>query len=155
MHNLEPLSIPLPLKRGEFVSRYFKTDLDDSYQIDLYWSPFPDPKTEVDLDWKIVADTGIVIQQGTYKSRIDGANSVGLGTYRPKRGLRQRIVVNIHQDVQGSDGQPKLQIGVPEVSLDLAEGYYPLSTLWAGLFAGSGLITFGFLRFRREDNPTI
>jgi hypothetical protein len=148
-HNLEALSIPLPLKRGEFVSPYFTTNSHDNYQIDLYWSSFPDPQTEVDLDWRILDENGTVIQQGTYKNQMGAANTVGLGTYRPGRKLRQRIVVNVHQDVQAPDAHPRLRIGQPDNSLDLAEGYYPLATLWAFVLAGSGLITLAVLRMRQ------
>jgi hypothetical protein len=150
-HNLEPLSVPLSLKRGEFVSPYFKTDLDDNYQIDLDWSRFPDRQTMVDLDWRIVTDTGALVQQGEYKDRTHGGNIVGLGTYRPKRGLRQRIVVNIRHDVQAPDAQARLHIGLPEVSLDLAEGYYPVAGLWAGVLAGSGLIILFVQRVWRSQ----
>ena len=112
-HNLEPLSVQVSLKRGEYTSPYFTTDLDDAYQVDLSWPQSPDPQTEVDLDWRIVDIDGSVIQQGNYNNRMGRANVVGLGVYRPKRGLRQRIIVNIHHDVQGTDGNPRLQIEVP------------------------------------------
>lgn len=149
IRHVEPLSATLPLKRGQFISRYFRTDLNEDYQVDLYWPKFPDRKTEVDLDWNVVDDTGALIQQGTYKDRTGAANTVGLGTYRSEGRRRQRIIVNIHQDVQGPDGQPTLQIGQPEVSLDIAEGYYPLAVLWAALLAGSGVITLAVLRMRK------
>ena len=149
VHNQEPLSVQLPLKRGEYISPYFRTDLDDTYQINLYWTRFPDPQTEVDLDWKIVDDTGTVIQQGVYQNRMRRANIAGLGSYRPKCGLRQRIFVNIHLDVKGPDAQPRLQIGVPELSLELAEGFSPLAFGWAVIVAGTGVIILAVLRMRR------
>jgi hypothetical protein len=32
-HNFQPLSMPLPLKHGEYTSAVFKTDLNETYQI--------------------------------------------------------------------------------------------------------------------------
>lgn len=37
VHNLRPLSMEFPLKRGEHSSPFFKTALNDTYQIDLAW----------------------------------------------------------------------------------------------------------------------
>lgn len=151
VHNLEPLSMPLPLKRGEYVSPYFKTDLDDTYQVDLAWDRFSPEQTATDLDWRIVDEKGTVIEQGAYNDRLSGS---AIGNYRPRRGLRQRIIVNVHQDVHGAVGQPMLEIGLPEVGLDMAEGAYPLAMLFAVTLSGSGAMTFLILMvirtFRRQ-----
>ncbi len=69
-HNLEPLSVPVALKRGEFTSPFFTTDLDDDYQIEIYFLPYP--RTPLNLDWKILNETGAVIRSGSY--RDEGGN---------------------------------------------------------------------------------
>jgi hypothetical protein len=58
-HNLEPLSVPISLKRGGFTSPFFTTVLDDDYQIEIYF--LPHPRTPLDPDWKILNETGAVI----------------------------------------------------------------------------------------------
>ena len=50
-HNFEPLSAPLSLKRGEYTSALFKTDLDEDYQVEIYFLPYH--RSPLDLDWKI------------------------------------------------------------------------------------------------------
>ena len=54
-HTLEPLSFPplTPARRVHVPS--FKTDLDEGYQIDIYFVPYH--RTPLQLDWKIVDDT--------------------------------------------------------------------------------------------------
>ncbi len=56
-HNFEPLSAPLSLKRGEYTSAFFKTDLDEDYQVEIYF--LPSDRTPLDLDWKIVDENGV------------------------------------------------------------------------------------------------
>ena len=63
-HNFEPLSAPLSLKRGEYTSALFKTDLDEDYQVEIYSLPYH--RSPLDLDWKIVDESGVVIQSGVY-----------------------------------------------------------------------------------------
>src|SRR5580658_11072364 len=63
-HNLAPLSAPISLKRGEYTSPSFKTDLDEDYQVEIYFLPFH--RTPLDLDWKIVDENGALIQSGVY-----------------------------------------------------------------------------------------
>jgi hypothetical protein len=141
-HNAEPLSVKLALTRGEYTSPYFITDLDGAYQIELDWAGggFPDRQTMIDLDWKIVDESGTVIREGAYNDATGGANDILLGSYSPKLGQRQRIVVNIHQDAGGNSPNPRLEIGQPEVGLDLAEGFTPLAIEWTGAVAGVGVI---------------
>jgi len=38
-HNFTPLSVPISLKSGEYVSPFFTTDLDDDYQVEIYFLP--------------------------------------------------------------------------------------------------------------------
>jgi hypothetical protein len=141
-HNLEPVSMPLTLKRGEYASAFFTTDLDDDYQVDIYFLPFQ--RTPLDLDWKIVDGAGRVIQSGSFRDPHPGGNAVTLGHYRPKRGLRQRVLVNIHQDVQTPDPQApgpdtRLHVGLPERGLEQAYGG-AAAIEWAVVVAGTGAI---------------
>lgn len=136
-HNIEPLSVPLSLKSGEYTSPFFTTDLDDTYQIQIYF--LPQHLVPLDLDWKVVDDRGAVIQSGAYREHI-GGNEANIGEYRPKRGSRQRIIVNIHHDVDAAAGSDlKLHIGLPEDTLRLAYGS-AAAIGWASFFAGSGAI---------------
>jgi predicted small integral membrane protein len=140
-HNPEPLSVPLSLTRGEYTSPYFITDLDGAYQIDLDWNRSSHEQNQLDLDWKIVDDSGAVVQQGAYSGLIGyPATEVRLGEYSPRRGLRQRIILRIHEGVSELGAKSRLNIGQPEVGLDLAEGYIPLAIEWTGVIAGSGVI---------------
>jgi hypothetical protein len=136
-HNLQPLSVPLSLKRGEYISPFFTTDLNDDYQIEIDSIPFE--RTGLDLDWRIVDDSGAMIRQGTYTDQLPGGNWALLGHYRPKRGLRQRIIVRIHQDVQAPESHPKLNIGLPERGLEQAYGS-AAAIGWAAIVAGAGVI---------------
>jgi hypothetical protein len=142
-HNLEPVSMPISLKRGEYASPFFTTDLDDDYQVDIYFLPFR--RTPLDLDWKVVDDTGKVIQSGSFSDhRYPGGNNAILGHYRPKRGLRQRVVVNIHQDVQTPDLQApgsdiRLHVGLPERGLERAYGS-AAAIGWAAIVGGAGTL---------------
>jgi hypothetical protein len=135
----QPLSMPLSLKRGEYGSPYFRTYLGGDYQIQLGWAQFPDPRTQLDLDWRIVDDSGFVLQQGTYNEQLRGANGVNLGQYRPKFGRRQTIIIRVHQDVKGNSANARLVIGQPEVSLDLSYGSFLLFS-WAAVVGSPGVI---------------
>jgi hypothetical protein len=141
-HNLQPVSMPLPLRRGEYTSPFFTTDLDDNYQVDIYFLPFQ--RTPLDLDWKIVDDARTVIQSGSYRDQHPGGNNAILGHYRPKRGLRQRVIVNIHQDVQTPEAQApgsdvRLHVGLPERGLEQAYGS-AAAIFWAAVVAGAGAL---------------
>ena len=142
-HNPEPLSMPLLLKSGEYTSPIFVTDLNDAYQIELDWDRFPNKNFQLDLDWKIVNESGTEIQQGVYREVIGPPiNEVRLGIYRPKCGLRQRIILRIHEDVQGIGVNSKLVISNPEIGLNMAEGYIPLAIEWTSAVAGPGVVLF-------------
>ncbi len=142
-HNSQPVSERILLQRGQFASSYFKPELDDAYQVSLSWpKKFPSRETQVDLDWEIVDSQGLVIDQGTYDSSLDGSNIVELGEYHPQRGVRQRIIVNVHREVNGPDREARLEVGVPEVGLELAEGYFPLAVEWAGVVGGIAVVIF-------------
>lgn len=147
-HNLEPLSVPLSLKRGESKSPFFTTDLDDDYQIEIYF--LPHPRTPLDLDWKIVDETGALIRSGDYsEDQQMGGNDVILDRhYRPKRGLRQKIMVNIHRDVQARLSDTRLHIGLPERGLEQAYGS-AAAMRWAAIVAGAGAIVLLILAILR------
>jgi hypothetical protein len=153
-HNSQPVSEPILLQRGQFISSYFKPELDGTYQVSLNWlNKFPSRETQVDLDWEIVDSQGLVIDQGTYDRSLDGSNIVKLGEYHPKRGVRQRIIVNVHREVNGSDGEARLDIGIPEVTLDVAEGAYPLAVEWAAITTIPGIVMLTGIWFWRKFLP--
>jgi hypothetical protein len=149
----QPLSVALSIKRGEYKSPYFRTYLGGNYQIQLGWARLPNPQTELDLDWEVVDDSGAVIQQGAYRERLRGANEVNLGEYRPKFGLRQRIITRVHQDVQGDSGNARLEIGQPEVSLDISYGII-LILGWAVILGGTGAVMLFILMIRKRQAST-
>lgn len=144
-HNSQPVSEQISLHRGQFVSHLFKPEVDGTYQISLYWLKFPNQETRLDLDWRIVDAQGHLIDDGTCSSQIGETNIVGLGEYHPQRGVSQRIIVNVHQDVNGPDGDARLEIGVPEVALDLDEGAYPLAVGWSAITTIPGIIVLALV----------
>jgi hypothetical protein len=150
-HNFEPLSAPISLKRGEYTSAFFKTDLDEDYQVEIY--SIPDHRIPLNLDWKVVDESGALIQSGVYAEdrHIGGNDAILTRTYRPKRGSPNRIILNIHQDVQAKNSerqfQPtdtRLHIGVPERVLEQAYGSVA-AIVWAAAVAGLGAIILFFL----------
>ena len=146
--NSQPLSVPIALKQGEFDSPYFRTYLGGDYQIDLEWLPIsPNPDADLDLDWKIVDANGAVIQQGNYSNRL-GGNDVVLGHYKSRFGLRQRFIANVHRDIEGESANATLQIGQPEIGLDLSYGFFLLLG-WAAIVGGSGTILLCIVLVRR------
>jgi hypothetical protein len=151
-HNFEPLAFPLTLKRGEYTSPVFKTDLNEPYQIQIYF--LPQHNIPLDLDWKIVDDSGAAIQSGAYLEEHLGGNSVNLGEYRPRRGSHQKIIVNIHHDVDAAGSDLKLHIGVPEESLGMAYGA-AAAIGWAAIVAGAGAIMLLVLLIRRAMQPKV
>lgn len=138
-HNLRPLSMALPLKRGEYSSPFFKTDLDDSYQVDVTWNGSVRQHLAMDLEWRVADDHGITIQKGFLKYQ-GGGNTVTLCQYRPKRGLHQRIVIRNLEDAEGMEAaHPILEVGLPERTLGMSYvAAYALK--WARNVAGAGLL---------------
>ena len=147
--NAEPLSVRVSLKRGEYNSPYFRTYLKGEDQVQLtWWGVNPDPEAYLDLNWKIVDDRGTVLRQGTHRDRLRGANDVILGYYRPGFGQRQKIVLTIHRDIEDPSANAQLDIGQPEIGLDLSYAF-PLFLGWAGIVGGSGVILLCILLIRR------
>ena len=146
-HNLEPLTFPLPLKRGVYTSPYFQTDLDEDYQVDLYF--LPADGSPLDLDWMIIDQSGKRITGDSYTEEQRIGNTVVLDRkYRSTRGLPQRIVVSIRQDVQPVNAMTTLHIGLPEEIL--SSGYAMFAAmLWAAALAGGGSILLLVVAFKR------
>ena len=158
-HNFEPLSAPLSLNRGEYTSALFKTDLDEDYQVDIYSLPYN--RSPLDLDWKIVDERGALIQSGVYTEdqHYGGNDAILTRRYRPKRGSANRIILNVHQDVQAKSGEGQLQptdvrlhIGVPERTLEQASGSVA-AIAWAAVVGGLGAIILIFLLVMRAIGP--
>jgi hypothetical protein len=144
-HNFTPVSMPLPLTRGQVTSPIFKTDLTDNYQIDLDWTWTPaqriDQPLDIAIDWKIVDLRGIPIRQGTLAQRGPQGNGVRLGFYQPsRRGSRQRIVLEVQRDVpELADAHPVLRVEAPERGLEQAYGS-AFAMFLAAVLAGPGVI---------------
>lgn len=151
--NAQPLSVPVTLKSGQYASPYFRTYLSGDYQAELTWmrgSPAPD--ADLDVDWKIVDDKGAVIKQGIHSGKLRGANDVILGYYRARFGQRQKIIMTIHRDVEGPSANAELDIGQPEIGLDLSFGI-PMLLGWAVFVGGCGMILLCiFLIAKRRNN---
>jgi hypothetical protein len=145
-HNFQPLSMALPLKQGEYTSAVFKTDLDENYMVQI---ELADPNRQaiglnenafLDLDWKIVDAGGTVLQQGTENTLLRGANNVNLGEYRPKRGERQKLIVDVHREIEEPEGsRVTLEVNSTEDPEGRAIGAYVFAW-WAGIIAGPGAI---------------
>jgi hypothetical protein len=148
-HNLEPLAFPFPLRRGVYTSPYFQTDLDENYQVDLYF--LPSDRSPLDLDWMIIDQSGKRITGDSYKEeQRTGGNTVVLDrNYRSTRGLPQRIVVTIRQDIQPVNAMTTLHIGLPEEILSSGYAMYA-AMLWAAALAGGGLILLLVVAFKRS-----
>jgi hypothetical protein len=161
-HNFEPLSAPISLKHGEYTSPLFKPDLDEDYQVEIYFLPYH--RTPLDLDWKIVDESGALILGGVYTEaqHIGGNDAILTRKYRPERGSAQRVILYIHQDVQAKDGEGQLQptdtrlhIGLPEKGLEQAYGS-AAAIVWAAGVAGPGtmiLLILLILRAIRRKIP--
>jgi hypothetical protein len=156
--NLEALSVPVVLKPGEYISPFFTTDLDDDYQIEIYF--LPPHRMPLDIDWKVVDEAGTLIQSGAY--REDGGMGANVAMleqhYRPKRRARQRVILNVQRDVQQAlDSDTRLHIGVPERGLSLAYGF-AAAVKCLVILAGPGtsiLVVLAILRARRRPDPRV
>ncbi len=143
--------MPLPLRRGEYFSPFFLTNIDAVYQIDLYFLPWD--RSPLKVDWKIVDTYGRISQRGTYKDQQHGGNGAVLGHYHANMGDRQRIVVTVLDDVTGIDTHPRLRVGLPDLGLDYTEGYLPFALLWAAGCVGVGVIALLTLLMLRSFRP--
>ncbi len=158
-HNFQPLSMQLPFKQGAYTSAEFKTDLNESYMVQVELMDSTDraiglnPDAVLDLDWKIVDTGGTVLAQGSQNEPIRGANNVNFGEYKPKRGQRQRMIVNIHRDIEEPDDSTvTLEVNSTEDPEGMAFGFV-LFSWWAGVVGGLGAVILLILLFMRARRP--
>lgn len=137
--NQKPLSVPVSLKEGEFKSPYFTLDSGKDHLVSLTWDLTPARQTSVDLEWKLVADNGAILQQGHYLDLLRGANFIVLGTYKPTPGQREQVVLNVHADVDQGNAQAKLEVAPPDQTSMLSD-LIPGAAAWAGLVALPGAL---------------
>jgi hypothetical protein len=140
-----PLSFPVTLKQGTVTSPDFTPTSSATSLIELDWNGFPPRQTAVDLDWKIVADSGSVLQQGSLTTILRGANNVTLGQYQPTPGQGQKVVLNVHTDTEGVGVNAILKVGSPEQPVALSYDL-PRVASWAIWIGGPGaLLLIGLL----------
>jgi hypothetical protein len=157
-HNFRPLSMDFPIRAGSYTSPEFKTDLNESYVIQMEMMDSTgrgiglNADAVLDLDWKIMDLNGSVIASGTRNEPMRGGNAVNLGEYAPKRGLRQKMIFNLHRDfAEPAGSKVTLEINSTEDPEGMAFGYIVFAT-WAGFVGGSGavlLLASLILRFAR------
>lgn len=147
-HNPRPVSMPVPLKRGEYSSPFFKTERNEGYRIEIKWDASGTKWKALDVDWRIVDDSGALLQQGNYNYQLRG-NTAALGQHHSTRRLRQKVIIRNIQDAQGLDlAHPRLEISLPERGLEMAYGaIYPMKL--AFMVAGPGMLILLFLFIAR------
>ena len=138
-HPAKALSVPVSLRQGTFTSPYFTPDSSGNYLIELNWNSFPARQTDVELDWTISAENGAVIQQGSYGKILRGSNTALLGEYNPTVGQRQRIALDIHQEVEGTSADTKLEVGPPDTTANTSY-LIPLVSGFAAFLAVPGAL---------------
>ena len=113
----------------------------------------------MDLDWKVIADNGSVVQQGVFNNLLRGANTIRLGTYQPTPGQRKQIVLNVHQDVDQGGAHATLDVGPPEPAIGLSYDL-PFTAAWTFLVGGAGFLLLlslaiaGGVRRRKRGSPS-
>jgi hypothetical protein len=150
--NPKPLSVPVTLKQGTITTPEFTPASSATNFIELDWAGFPLRQTAVDLDWKIVAADGSVIQQGAATTILRGANNLTLGQYQPTPGQGQKVILNVHTDTVGSAVNATLKVGPAGESVAFSSDI-PVVVTWAIWIAGSGallLIVLLFVKIKRE-----
>jgi hypothetical protein len=145
-HNFQPLSMSLPFEHGHYTSAVFKTDLDESYVIQVEFSSPTGRSIDLnqeailDLDWKLVDSTGATLQRGFQNTTMRGANGVNLAEYRPKRGDAQQLVIELNQDLAEPEGSHvTVEVNSTEDPEGRAFAYY-YAVRWALIAAVPGLI---------------
>lgn len=148
----QPLSEQFLLRRGEYQSPYFRTYLDGDYQVELTWLGIPpDVDTDLDVDYEVVNSHGVVIQHGAHSSKLLG-NDVILGYYKARFGERQRVILTVHRDVEGNRVRAELDVGQPELGLDMSYAIFILLG-WAAFVGGPGVVLLCVLAIRRARRP--
>jgi len=143
-HNNQPLAMGFPLRAGQYTSPEFTTDRDESYFIGMAMSDATGPGTGLnadavlDLDWKITDLKGAVIASGSLNQSMGRTNTVNLGEYAPKRGLRQKMTFNLHRDFEEPAGSKvTLEVETTEDPEGRAFGFI-LFARWAAIVGGAG-----------------
>lgn len=131
--NPNPVSMPVPVRPGTYSSPWFTTRINDLYELDL--GTTPSRQNTVDLTWQIVDASGNILAAGKWQDKTSGTHSIMLARYRPKPGLRQRVIINIPHGVAGSEPIPTISLYCPEASLDFSYEA-PVVTLWAIVLLG-------------------
>jgi hypothetical protein len=139
-HNVQPLSMPLPLAPGDHPSGYFKTDQNIDYLVQLSWDGrIEHPGRNFDIDWRVIDDHNATVAQGTFAQPMLG-NAANLGSFHGKRGRMQRIILSPRSDqTEMAAAHPILTIGDPEASLDMGYGK-PMVWLWMNVCLGIILV---------------
>jgi hypothetical protein len=147
-----PLSVPITLARGQYTSPWFTPGVSDMWDIDLKWPHIVQHRNAVSIDWKVVDERGSYIGQGAFDSKIVGNVNL-LGLYKSKRGIRQRVILDVHDGVtEEIDAHPTLKIEDPHLPEDMAFAF-PLALFWAVIVAGCGLIVLIVGARRRDTAP--
>ena len=139
-HEIEPLSMRVPLKPGTYTSRNFSPDRGAQYQIDLDFGKDINPETEIKLHWQILDQGDNVVEQGARDDRIIPTEELRLGELRLDHSAKEKIQVSIDEGVQRDGSHATLKIEQPEVTLEIDEGYSPLAMGWAALVGLPGVI---------------
>ena len=150
--NLDPVSMPVPVRPGNYSSPWFTTRINDLYELDLGTTPWR--QNPVDLTWQIIDASGNILATGNWHDKTSGTHSIMLARYRPKPGLRQRVLINIPHDVAGSEPVPTLSLYCPEASLDYSYEA-PVAITWAIFFLGLAVFfVIAFVpRFLHRSRP--
>jgi hypothetical protein len=143
-HNFRPLSMNFPLLEGQYTSPEFKTDLNESYMMQLEMMDATgrgiglNPDAVLDLDWTVTDLKGSIVKSGTFNEPIRGGNSLNLGEYAPRRGTRQKLILNLHRDfAEPAGSKVTLEVNSTEDPEGMAFGYVLFAT-WAAFVGGSG-----------------
>jgi hypothetical protein len=137
--NPGPVSMPFPVRPGNYSSPWFTTRINDLYELDLGTTPWR--QNPVDLTWQIVDASGNILATGNWHDKTSGTIRITLARYRPKPGLRQRVLINIPHGVAGSEPVPTLTVYCPEAALDFSYEA-PAAILWAIVFLGLASVFF-------------
>ena len=151
----EPFIMSFPLQKGEYTSSPFKTGFNGPSRIDLEWDrSIPAKQKSLDLEWKIVDDTGKIVAKGFHNRWIAG-NSAPLYGANDVYRKGQRIVVTLPHDVRDVDQSMRVKITVDVAEIALDESYAGIGIVWAAIVAGPGAILLIVLAVRRaRSNST-
>jgi hypothetical protein len=149
--NSDPVSMLIPLRQGTYSSAWFTTRIDDLYELDLGTIPWRHDR--VDLSWQIVDINGNTIAAGSWQDQTSGTKSIMLTRYRPKPGLRQRILVSVPHSVATSEASPTVSLYCPEATLEFAYGL-PLAFIWAIVLLIAAMFFFIPLVTGLWESPT-